>query len=41
MERLGAQGQALGAQYGNFGWLARAEWVSQVLSEKIAALKNQ
>lgn len=41
MARRGAQGQALGAQVGNVGWLARAEWVGQVLSEKIAALKNR
>lgn len=41
MERRGEQGRALGAQIDNLGWLARAEWVSQVLSEKIAALKNQ
>ncbi|HEY5595751.1 MAG TPA: hypothetical protein VIL47_00615 [Candidatus Bipolaricaulota bacterium] len=40
MARSGAQGQARGAQSGNLGWLARAEWVSQALSEKIAALKN-
>lgn len=40
MARGTDQGQATSASYGNLNWLVRVAWVSQVLEEKIAALKN-